>query len=82
MIRADVVKMYKDVHTWVGILSGLALFIAFYAGAITMFEGPLKQWASPPSDLPAPVPLERSAELVEKTIAAHPEAAGGYTLHI
>lgn len=81
-MRADVVKMYKDVHTWVGIISGLALFIAFYAGAITMFEGPLKQWASPPPDLPAPVPMERTAELVTRTIAAHPEAAKGYTIHV
>ncbi len=51
MIRADIVKMYKDVHTWVGIVSGRALFIAFYAGAITMFEGQLKRWASPPPAL-------------------------------
>ena len=39
----DVVKMYKEVHGWVGILSGLCLFIAFYAGALTMFELPLQR---------------------------------------
>ena len=47
----DVVKMYKEVHGWVGILSGLCLFIAFYAGALTMFELPLQRWASPPPAL-------------------------------
>lgn len=36
-MRTDIVKTYKDVHSWVGIIAGLALFIAFYAGAITMF---------------------------------------------
>lgn len=82
MIRADIVKMYKDVHTWVGIFSGLALFIAFYAGAITMFEGPLKQWASPPSQLSAPVSLEATQTLVDATLAEHPEAAKGYTIHV
>jgi uncharacterized iron-regulated membrane protein len=82
MIRADIVKMYKDVHTWVGIVSGLALFIAFYAGAITMFEGQLKRWASPPPALSTPVPLERTAELVSKTIEQHPDAGNGYTIHV
>ena len=82
MIRADIVKMYKDVHTWVGIVSGLALFIAFYAGAITMFEGPLKLWASPPPALAAPVSLSETDALVQKTIAEHPEAGRGYTIHV
>ncbi|MEZ5946700.1 MAG: PepSY-associated TM helix domain-containing protein [Hyphomonas sp.] len=82
MIRADIVKMYKDVHTWVGIISGLALFIAFYAGAITMFEGPLKRWASPPAALAAPVPLDQTADLVSKTIAEYPDAGTGYTIHV
>ena len=82
MIRADIVKMYKDVHTWVGIVSGLALFIAFYAGAITMFEGPLKRWASPPPELAVPVPLEQTQELISKTIAQYPDAGMGYTIHV
>ncbi|MEH6490396.1 PepSY-associated TM helix domain-containing protein, partial [Hyphomonas oceanitis] len=82
MIRADIVKMYKDVHTWVGIVSGLALFIAFYAGAITMFEGPLKQWATPPPSLAAPVALSQTDELVSKTIAQYPEAGRGYAIHV
>ena len=78
-IRTDIVRMYKDVHTWVGIVSGLCLFIAFYAGAITMFEVPLQRWASAPIALSAPPPpMERAGELVEKTIAAHPEAAKAY----
>jgi uncharacterized iron-regulated membrane protein len=59
-IRTDIVKMYRDVHGWVGIISGLCLFIAFYAGALTMFEGPLQRWASPPPLLAAPPSLERT----------------------
>ncbi len=53
-IRTDIVRMYKEIHGWVGIVSGLALFIAFYAGAITMFEEPLQRWASPPRNWPRP----------------------------
>ena len=76
-LPTDLVKMYKEIHGWVGIVSGLALFIAFYAGAITMFEGPLQEWASPPSRL-APAPsLQRTPELVARVLAEHPEAAHG-----
>jgi len=81
-LPTDVVKMYKEVHGWVGIVSGLCLFIAFYAGALTMFELPLQRWASPPPAL-APAPsLDRTPELVAKAIAAHPEAAKGYEIHL
>jgi uncharacterized iron-regulated membrane protein len=81
-LRPDIVRMYKEIHGWVGIVSGLALFIAFYAGAITMFEEPLQRWASPPTRLAAPVSLERTPELVRAVLAAHPEAAEDYDVHL
>lgn len=81
-MRTDIVRTYKDIHSWVGIISGLALFIAFYAGAITMFEDPLQRWASAPTELSPPPSLERTPELVEKVIAAHPEARKAYRVHI
>ncbi|MFT8445527.1 PepSY domain-containing protein, partial [Acetobacter orientalis] len=59
-LRADLVQMYRDVHSWVGIIAGLFLFVAFYAGAITMFEEPLQQWASPPDRLPPRGRVERA----------------------
>lgn len=81
-MRADIVRTYKDVHSWVGIVSGLALFIAFYAGAITMFEGPLQRWASPPPELSAPPSLERTPQLIERVLAGHPEARKAYQVHM
>lgn len=81
-MRADIVRTYKDVHGWVGIISGLALFIAFYAGAITMFEEPLQRWASPPSELSAPPSLERTPELIAKVLAERPEARKAYQVHL
>lgn len=81
-IRNDIIKVYKDVHIWVGILSGLMLFVAFYAGAITMFEKPLQRWATPPSTL-APAPsLQDAPKLVAATIAAHPRAAEHYIVQV
>ncbi|MFT4247943.1 MAG: PepSY-associated TM helix domain-containing protein [Pseudomonas sp.] len=79
-IRSDIVKVYKDVHIWVGIFSGLMLFIAFYAGAITMFQKPLARWATPPSTLATPPPIERTQALIEATLAAHPQAAKRYSI--
>lgn len=73
-IRSDVVKCYKDVHIWGGIIAGLLLFVAFYAGAITLFETPLERRATPPSQLVAPPPLQRARELVQAVLAAHPQA--------
>lgn len=77
-IRTDIVKMYREIHGWVGIVSGLALFIAFYAGAITMFEEPLQRWATAPTTLAPPPSLDRTPELVAKVLAAHPGAAKDY----
>ncbi len=81
-IRSDIVKVYKDVHIWVGILAGLMLFVAFYAGAITMFEKPLERWATPPSALAAPPPLERASDLVRAVLAEHPQAAKNYSVMV
>lgn len=79
-IGSDVVKVYKDVHIWIGIVCGLMLFVAFYAGAITMFEQPLERWATPPSTLAAPPPLEDAERLLAATVAAHPEAARHHSI--
>lgn len=81
-IRTDIVKMYKEVHGWVGIVAGLALFIAFYAGAVTMFTEPLQRWASPPGTLAPPPSLERTPELIAKVLAAHPEVAQDFDIRV
>ncbi|WP_454691583.1 PepSY-associated TM helix domain-containing protein [Achromobacter aloeverae] len=83
MIRSDILRIYKTVHTWTGITCGFALFIAFYAGALTMFREPIARWASPPAVGAAAVPLDDSAELIERVAAEHPEAREeGITLHL
>jgi uncharacterized iron-regulated membrane protein len=82
-MRSDVLRAYKAIHTWTGIVSGLLLFIAFYAGAITMFEHALTIWATPPSAIARPtVPLAQADELIERTLAAHPEARTYFTLSL
>ncbi|MEJ5155005.1 PepSY-associated TM helix domain-containing protein [Gluconobacter wancherniae] len=78
-IRADILRMYKDIHSWVGITAGLALFVAFYAGAITMFESPLQNWATRPVPVSS-VALEKTPELLAKIFAAQPQAMKSYSV--
>jgi uncharacterized iron-regulated membrane protein len=40
-------RAFTTLHTWTGLVAGFALFIAFYAGAITVFHGALHDWEQP-----------------------------------
>ncbi len=80
-MKAEHIRTYKAVHTWTGIVSGMALFIAFYAGALTVFKEPLQRWVSPPQAVQA-LPLEQAQALILRTLAAAPQAARDFTLHL
>ena len=80
-MRSDVVRLYKVVHTWTGITAGMFLFIAFYAGSITVFAEPLARWVSSPAPVRLTA-LDQSDELIERTLAARPAAAKEFTLHL
>lgn len=83
MISTDIIRLYKTVHTWTGITCGFGLFIAFYAGALTMFQEPIARWAAPPAVGVAAVPLDDAPRLLELVAAAHPEAREeGIKLHL
>jgi uncharacterized iron-regulated membrane protein len=45
-VPSDLLKAYKGLHTWTGIVAGVVLFIGFWAGALTMFKEPLDRWVS------------------------------------
>jgi len=80
-MRADFVRIYKSVHTWTGILSGMALFIAFYTGALTVFKEPITRWATAPVQARL-VPLEAAQPLILKALAADPQVARGFAVHL
>ncbi|WP_313620421.1 PepSY-associated TM helix domain-containing protein [Achromobacter sp.] len=80
-MRADYIRIYKSVHTWTGILTGMALFIAFYAGALTVFKEPIARWASPQHAV-AMTPLESAPDLIARTLATRPDVAKGFTIHL
>ncbi|MEN3112055.1 PepSY-associated TM helix domain-containing protein [Uliginosibacterium paludis] len=80
-MRSDLIRIYKSVHTWTGILAGMALFIAFYAGALTVFKDPIARWVAPPAAV-RQVTLEDSALLVSRLLASRPEALRGFQLNL
>ena len=81
-MRADHVRNYKSVHTWTGIVSGLALFIAFYAGALTVFKEPLRRWSTPPATVVQPVPLDEVQPLIVQIFSSTPAAARGAVVRL
>ncbi|MFA0812321.1 PepSY-associated TM helix domain-containing protein [Microbulbifer epialgicus] len=74
-MRVELIKTYKSVHTWTGIIAGLFLYIAFVAGALTMFKGPLNEWALQSETTLPGVPIEDYNALIQRVLQEHPEAA-------
>lgn len=82
-MRSEFIRIYKAVHTWTGIVAGMALFIAFYAGAITIFKEPLARWAAPPSAVHGAVlPLDQAPSLIAHVLREQPAAAKDFRLHL
>lgn len=79
-MKPTTLKTYLDVHTWAGLAAGLALFIAFYAGAITVFTHEVDSWdqysvaAAPEQD------LTQAQQLLDQVLATQPVA--GETLRV
>jgi uncharacterized iron-regulated membrane protein len=66
-------RTFQTVHTWTGLLAGFALFVAFYAGALTVFHDAIAAWQNPPwrSAPDARVPV---CALIDRLLAQHPAA--------
>ena len=81
-MQSDILRIYRSLHTWTGVIAGLALFIAFYAGALTMFKPTLDRWASPADTTVPTVEADRLPGLVRSVLAQHPEAGREFMLHL
>lgn len=79
-MKAATLRAFLSVHSWMGLLAGMALFIAFYAGAITVFTHALSRWqTTPPATQAAPAdPVAAAQTLLDTVIAAHPQVAESF----
>ncbi len=72
-MKSATLRTFQTVHTWAGLIAGFALFVAFYAGALTVFHDDIATWQHPPwhtaRDLDIPV-----GTLIEQLLAQHPQA--------
>ncbi|MCF4165265.1 PepSY domain-containing protein [Zavarzinia compransoris] len=73
-LPSKTLRSFVTLHTWVGLASGLLLFIAFYAGAISVFTHELDGWRRPAGEVPREEKIERAQLLLDKVQAAHPNA--------
>ncbi|WP_409348863.1 PepSY-associated TM helix domain-containing protein [Ralstonia syzygii] len=77
-MQSATLRLYQTLHTWVGLMAGWALFIAFFAGAITVFHDELHAWQDPQrSRSAAAAPVDGAAidRFVSALVRAHPTAA-------
>ncbi len=79
-MKRSTLKTFIDVHSWTGLGAGMALFVAFYAGAITVFTHEVGSWDSYSVSVAQQQDLEQAQILLDLVIATQPVA--GETLRL
>lgn len=74
-MKATTLRTFTTVHTWAGLLAGFALFVAFYAGALTMFHDEIDTWAMPKVEAHRADTMDRAGAMLADIVAKHPAAS-------
>lgn len=80
-IRHDVLKISKSMHTWVGVSSGILLFICFFAGGLSIFQNEINRWATPPQQVLPTLDHAQYPQLIEKLQQQYPATQQAFTLN-
>lgn len=80
-IRGNILRTYQSVHTWTGIITGLVLFIGFYAGSLSMFEEEISHWAAPSSHQLPQIPADKFDELIFKASSSFEKDQQDFTVN-
>lgn len=81
-VRTDILRLAKELHTWVGICAGILLFICFFAGGLSMFQHDLSKWATPPQQSLNTVEFHQYNDLVSQVQQRHPEAQKSFQINL
>jgi uncharacterized iron-regulated membrane protein len=73
-LKSATLRTFTTLHTWVGLVAGFALFVAFYAGAITIYHHDLMVWQSPHGASQPVGTLDDAQHLLDETLARHPDS--------
>ncbi|PWK82727.1 PepSY-associated TM helix domain-containing protein [Fulvimonas soli] len=77
-MKSSTLRTFQTVHTWTGLVAGFALFVAFYAGALSVFHDDIALWQNPPwRAAGADVSLDT---LARRMVEAHPQARDDFGL--
>ena len=71
---SQTLRTFTTLHTWVGLVAGFGLFVAFYAGALTLFHHDLPMWQTPGAASVLPAGLDDAQYLLDDVLAKQPEA--------
>ncbi|MDD2841596.1 MAG: PepSY-associated TM helix domain-containing protein [Tolumonas sp.] len=69
------ISVFRRLHTWVGLIAGMVLFVAFYAGVITLFRGEVTQWQQPELRVQTTATPAEYQLWLDRFIALHPQAS-------
>lgn len=72
-LSSTTMRNFGALHTWVGLVAGFALFVAFYAGAITVFQHDVARWANSATATPVGT-MDQSQQLLDEVLARHSAA--------
>lgn len=81
-VRSDIMKLSKTMHTWVGVCSGILLFICFFAGGLSMFQHDLSRWGTPQTQVLPAIQADQYNQLIAQVQQAYPATQKGFTLNI
>ncbi|MCE4553530.1 PepSY-associated TM helix domain-containing protein [Roseateles cellulosilyticus] len=83
-MKAETLRRFLAVHSAVGMCAGLLLFIAFYAGALTLFREPIQAWAmaSAPTRAAPPKTLDDAQRLLDNVLAREPAMAADIRVYL
>ncbi|MEM6485292.1 MAG: PepSY-associated TM helix domain-containing protein, partial [Pseudomonadota bacterium] len=81
-MKTSTIKAFTKVHTWTGLATGMALFIAFYAGSMTVFYHEVSEWDDYHPEAQVYQDYGQAQRLVEQVLDADPGAANDFHLHL
>lgn len=82
-MKAATLRRFLALHSWSGLAAGWLLFIAFYAGALTVFHHELSDWersAPEPAAAANRGGLADAQRLLDQVLTRHPQAAADLQL--
>lgn len=80
-IRSDLMKIAKNLHTWVGVSAGILLFICFFAGGLSIFQHQISQWATPEKQQLPQIQVDQYAHLIQQVQEKYPATEKAFTLN-